>query len=217
MKKYLVAVAFAASVLAIVSVHAQTSPQGPEGAAQGQPGARTPGQVPPPATAPAPPPPGAFQQAGPPTTFPDGDGKEIVAVACTQCHGPSVFMQLRMGEAAWKNQVYDMVLRGAQIGPDEIGRAVKYMATAFGPGVPFPGPAAPAVTLADGAGKEIVEGGCALCHGLDRIAAAKRAPDQWKRIVDRMVFFGSPLSDDQQKTALAYLTAQYSPAQTAAK
>jgi cytochrome c5 len=200
MKNYILAIAFAASVLAVVGVHAQT-PTAPTAS--------------PPA--PAAPPPGAFQQAGPPSALPDGDGKEIVAVACTQCHGPSVFMQLRMGETAWRNQAYDMVLRGAQVNPDEFNRAVHYLATSFGPGVAFPGPAAPPVTLADGAGKEIVEGGCTLCHGLDRIAAAKRAPDQWKRIVDRMVFFGAPLSDDQQKSVLAYLDAQYAPPQTASK
>jgi cytochrome c5 len=45
--------------------------------------------------------------------FPDHPGREVVSVACTQCHGPNVFTQLRMGETAWRNQIYDMVLRGA--------------------------------------------------------------------------------------------------------
>ena len=56
--------------------------------------------------------------------FPDHPGREIVAVACKQCHGPNVFTQLRMGDKAWRAQIYDMVLRGAQIGPDDIEDAL---------------------------------------------------------------------------------------------
>jgi len=150
--------------------------------------------------------------------FPDGPGKEIVSVACTQCHGPNVFTQLRMNQAAWRGYIYDMILRGAQIGPDDIDTAAKYMATAYGPGVPFPNQQPAQVSLPDGQGKEVVEGGCALCHGLDRVVATKRTPADWQSIVDRMVHFGAPLSGDQLKAALAYLDANFASGnQTAAK
>jgi len=139
--------------------------------------------------------------------FPEGEGREIVAVACTQCHGPNAFTPIRENAQAWRYQVYDMILRGAQIKPDEMDKVVNYLAKNFGPGVNVP-PSQP-VTLADGQGKEIVEGGCALCHGLDRVAAAKRSPGEWQRIVDKMVFLGAPLNGDQSKAALAYLTANY--------
>jgi mono/diheme cytochrome c family protein len=159
---------------------------------------------------------GAQAQGGSP--FPDGPGKEIVSVACTQCHGPNVFTQLRMGEKAWRAQIYDMTLRGAQITPDDIDTAAKYMAKSYGPGVPFPGPPPAKVTLADGQGKELVEGGCALCHGLDRVADTKRTKEQWQLIVNRMVFFGAPISGDQVTTVVDYLATNYSPQpQTAAK
>lgn len=162
---------------------------------------------------------GAFGAQGPAVSpFPDGPGKEIVSVACTQCHGPSVFTQLRMGQNAWRAQIYDMILRGAQIGPNDIDTAAKYMATSFGPGVPFPGQQPVKVDLPDGQGKELVEGGCALCHGLDRVADTKRSKDQWQNIVNRMIFFGAPISADQATTVVAYLSANFSPAtQTATK
>lgn len=80
------------------------------------------------------------QQTGP---FPAGAGRDIVAAACTQCHQAGPIIQLRMGEAAWRQRVYNMILRGAQIGPDEIDDVVKYLAANFGPGVPIPGPATP--------------------------------------------------------------------------
>ena len=147
--------------------------------------------------------------------FPDHPGREIVSVACTQCHGPNVFTQLRMGDKAWRAQIYDMVLRGAQIGPDEIDTAVKYMVASYGPGVPFPGQQPAQVTLADGQAKSLVEGGCALCHGLDRVVAAKRSKAEWQTIVGRMVYFGSPIAGDQVGSVVDYLAANYGASQTA--
>jgi len=146
--------------------------------------------------------------------FPDGEGKEIVAVACTQCHGPNTFVTLRENAEAWRRQTWDMVERGAQISPDEMDTVVKYLSTAFGPGANLPQFAA--TSLPDGQGKEVVEGGCALCHGLDRITAAKRSPHEWEAIVAKMVFLGAPLSADQAKAATAYLNANFSPEQKAA-
>ena len=152
---------------------------------------------------------GAQSPSGSP--FPNGPGKEIVAVACTQCHGPNVFTQLRMGEKAWRAQIYDMVLRGAQIGPGDIDIAAKYMATSYGPGVPFPNQQPVKVSLPGGPGKEIVEGGCALCHGLDRVADTKRTKGQWQAIVNRMIFFGAPVSPAQATTVVSYLSTNFSP------
>jgi len=147
------------------------------------------------------------QGPGGPPPLPEGEGRDIVATACSQCHGLNAFVGLRENAQAWRWQTYDMVLRGAQITPDEMGTVVKYLATHFGPGVNVP-PSQP-VTLADGQGKEIVEGGCALCHGLDRVAAAKRSAGEWKKIVDKMVFLGAPLNADQAKSATDYLVANY--------
>lgn len=209
MQKYLLSLAVAVAILGVaLSVGAQQ--QTPAPAAPAQPQA---------APAPAAPPGGgafgAQAQGGSP--FPDGPGKEIVSVACTQCHGPSVFTQLRMGENAWRAQIYDMILRGAQITPADIDTAAKYMAKSYGPGVPFPGQQPVQVTLADGAGKPLVEGGCALCHGLDRVTDTKRTKEQWQLIVNRMVFFGAPISGDQVATVVNYLAANYGATQTATK
>jgi len=147
--------------------------------------------------------PAGAQSAGGP--LPAGEGRDIVAVACSQCHALSAITQLREGAQAWRFQVYDMIMRGAQVTPADIDTVVNYLSTSFGPGVPFPGPPPAAVALPDGAGKELVEGACGLCHGLDRVAAAKRGPHEWDGIVARMVFFGAPLDAGQAKTAAAYL------------
>jgi mono/diheme cytochrome c family protein len=141
--------------------------------------------------------------------LPPGEGRDIVAVACSQCHGLNAVTQLREGANAWRYQVYDMIERGAQVTPGEIDSAVKYLTANFGPGVNVP--PSPSVTLPDGQGKEVIEGGCTLCHGLDRVANAGRSTADWQSVVKRMVFLGAPLSADQQKQAVAYLSAKFGP------
>jgi mono/diheme cytochrome c family protein len=140
------------------------------------------------------------QQGG---ALPPGEGRDIVAVACTQCHAPSAFAQLRQGAEAWRHQVYDMILRGAQIHPAEVEPTVGYLTANFGPGINLP-PSRP-VSLPDGPGKALVEQHCGVCHGLDRVAMSKRSPAEWDMVLRRMRFLGATASADEQKTMAAYL------------
>lgn len=146
------------------------------------------------------------QQASNP--LPPGEGHDIIAVACTQCHGAKVFTQLREGADAWRDQIYYMILRGAQVRPSEMDRAVNYLVANFGPGVNIPAPLTP-VALPDGPGKDLVATNCALCHGLDRIAETKRSPQEWEGTVSRMIYFGAPLSAEQANAVNAYLDARF--------
>jgi mono/diheme cytochrome c family protein len=146
------------------------------------------------------------QQSNP---FPAGASRDLIAVACTQCHRAGPITQLRMGEAGWRRQVYNMVLRGAQIGPDEMDDVVKYLATNFGPGVPVPGLATPPVTLPDGAGANLVAGACGICHGVDRVVAVARPGRQWEAIVNRMIAIGAPIDADQSRQIISYLETNY--------
>ena len=148
----------------------------------------------------------AAQQSNP---FPPGPGRDIIAVACTQCHRAGPIIQLRMGEAGWRRQVYNMVLRGAQIGPDDMDDVVKYLATNFGPGVPVPGVTPVPVRLPDGPGAELVTSACGICHGMDRVVAAARPGAQWEAIVHRMVAVGAPIDPDQEKKIISYLETNY--------
>jgi mono/diheme cytochrome c family protein len=139
--------------------------------------------------------------------LPPGPGHDIVAVACSQCHALSAFTWLRQGEQAWRHQVYDMILRGSQIAPNEIDTVVTYLTTSFGPGVNVP-PSAP-VNLPAGTGKDVVEGGCGICHGLDRAVGTRRSATEWQAVVARMVFLGAPLSTDQTAAAIDYLSTNF--------
>jgi cytochrome c5 len=147
------------------------------------------------------------QERGAPA-LPAGEGRDILTVACTQCHGLSTIMALRDGEPGWRHHVGDMVMRGAQVTEAEFPVLVFYLTKNFGPGSPRPAPAV-AVTLPNGAGKELVEQRCTLCHDLDRIAGVKRDQRDWESIVANMVARGAPASADEARGILAYLTQQF--------
>jgi mono/diheme cytochrome c family protein len=142
--------------------------------------------------------------------LPPGEGREIVATACTQCHNTGPFVQLRAGVDAWRSQIYDMILRGAQLRPSEIEPAARYLANNFGPGVNLTPPTVP-VSLPQGAQRELVQERCVLCHGLDRVVAARRTPAEWQAIVARMAFLGTPMSAEEGKRIGAYLQQNFSP------
>jgi mono/diheme cytochrome c family protein len=143
----------------------------------------------------------AVGQAG---VLPPGDGRNIVAVACTQCHAPTVITQMREGPSGWRLQIYDMILRGAQVLPSEIDQAVAYLTVNFGPGINLP-PATAQVSLPQGTARELVEQRCSICHGLDRIAAARRSPSEWHAIVLRMTVLGASVTGEDAKRMTNYL------------
>ena len=152
---------------------------------------------------------GATAEAQQPNQLPEGPGRNIVAVACTQCHGPQPFTQLRMNESGWRSQVENMVLRGAMVAPSELDVVTKYLATAYGPGVPRPNSPDQKVELAAGPGANLVEGACAICHGLNVVVAANRPGNQWQAMVNRMVQMGAQLDGETSKEIVAYLQKNY--------
>ena len=139
--------------------------------------------------------------------LPPGDGRDIVAVACSQCHYLGTIAKIRDGAAGWRTYVSNMVLRGAQLSPAEVDKVVNYLATNLGPGVNLP-PAKP-VALPDGSGKQLVETRCTLCHDLERVAEVKRRKQDWAPIVANMVAWGAPATADQAKTITDYLAANF--------
>ncbi|MCH8269515.1 MAG: hypothetical protein IH846_18615 [Acidobacteria bacterium] len=67
------------------------------------------------------------------TTFPEGQGKEIIAMVCSQCHGLNNISDARRTLEEWESVVSDMVARGAPLLLDEIETVSNYLAEHFGP------------------------------------------------------------------------------------
>lgn len=139
--------------------------------------------------------------------LPAGEGRDIVAVACTQCHALTPLVGMRDGPNGWKRHVYNMVLRGAQLTPRDVDTVLTYLNTNFGPGQSLP-PAKP-VTLPAGAGKDLVETRCTLCHDLERVTAAKRGKRDWPGVVANMFDRFGHSAPDEASAISAYLAANY--------
>ena len=138
-------------------------------------------------------------------TLPQGEGRDLVATACSQCHSLGVIMAGRDGPVGWKRHVYNMVLRGAQLTPREADTVIQYLIANFGPGAPV----APSAPLPSGAGKELVETRCAVCHDLERVTIVKRQKRDWETIVSNMYERRGMSAPDEVRTITSYLVAQF--------
>jgi len=143
--------------------------------------------------------------------LPPGEGRDIVAVACTQCHGLNTIVQIRDGAAGWRQFVNYMIMKGAQMSDREADTVVQYLTASFGPNSPPAAGAAPAVLapLPSGIGKELVEARCVTCHDLLRIVTARRPRSDWDGIVANMIDRGAAATADERQTIVAYLATQF--------
>jgi len=148
---------------------------------------------------------GAPLHAQPASALPQGDGRDMVAVACTQCHALAPILAGREGPAGWRRHVYNMVLRGAQLNASEAETVIRYLSANFGPGAA----AVASITLPGGAGKELVETRCSACHDLERVAVIKRPKRDWPGIVASMVTRGAVATPDESQVIAAYLVAHF--------
>jgi cytochrome c5 len=138
--------------------------------------------------------------------LPAGEGRDLVAVVCTQCHPLTPILNSRLGQAGWRNHVTNMVIRGAQLNASEADTVVRYLTASFGPSAALP----PGnVTLPNGPGKELVETRCAVCHDLERVAGVKRDKSEWGMVVANMVARGAPANTEEAAAITAYLVAQF--------
>jgi mono/diheme cytochrome c family protein len=143
--------------------------------------------------------------------LPPGEGRDLVAVACTQCHGLNTIVQIRDGSAGWRQFVNYMILKGAQMSDRETDTVVQYLTANFGPSSPPAAGAAPAALapLPSGTGKELVEARCVTCHDLLRIVASRRQKSDWDAIVANMIDRGATATPQERQTIVAYLATQF--------
>jgi cytochrome c5 len=139
--------------------------------------------------------------------LPPGDGRDLVAAACTQCHALTVILAMRDGPIGWKRHVHHMVMRGAQLNARETDTVLAYLDANFGPGQRMP-PAKP-VALPAGPGKELVEARCTACHDLERVASAKRQKSEWPALVANMVSRGAVATPDEAQAISVYLASHF--------
>jgi len=139
--------------------------------------------------------------------LPAGEGRDLMATACSQCHPLNVIRSMREGAEGWKRHVYNMVTRGAQLNAREADMVVAYLATNFGPTTPAA--SAVQVALPGGPGKDLVEARCTVCHDLERVASAKRQKSEWLTLVANMVGRGAVATPDEAQAISLYLATHF--------
>jgi cytochrome c5 len=140
--------------------------------------------------------------------LPAGEGRDLMATACSQCHPLNVIRSMREGAEGWKRHVYNMVTRGAQLNAREADMVVAYLAANFGPTTPAL--SATPVALPGGPGKELVEARCTACHDLERVTVIKRQKTGWPALVANMVSRGAVATPDEAQAITSYLTINFS-------
>ena len=78
------------------------------------------------------------KEEGGPAVLPPAEARALVLESCTTCHSTRVIADARLSREAWAKDINDMIQRGAQVFPEEIGPITDYLSKAFGPGVPKP-------------------------------------------------------------------------------
>jgi cytochrome c5 len=76
-----------------------------------------------------------------------------------------------------------------------------------------PAAAAEPTELRDGAGRDLTVGRCIICHSVEYIPANAPAMNRaaWQKTIQKMKDrFGAPITDEEAKQILDYLSANYS-------
>lgn len=66
--------------------------------------------------------------------LPEGEGLQVVVVACTQCHGLDRLTDIRLSATEWENALYDMMARGAIVEEKDLVTIKKYLVDNFAVG-----------------------------------------------------------------------------------
>ena len=130
-------------------------------------------------------------------------GRIAVTQVCVGCHGAGGgiirMLEVRRRSAdEWRETVYSMIGRGAQVFPDEIEPITAYLVASAGRGRPQ--------TSSPAAGADAVFARrCQQCHDLER-ATAKLASEDWTTVIERMIKLGATVTPAEQKILIEYLT-----------
>ena len=130
-------------------------------------------------------------------------GRQVVAQVCAACHTTIVRMVQVHKQTAeqWKDTVYFMISRGAQIMPDEIEAVTAYLAAASGSN-PQTGRGRQTAETDGGA---ILQRSCQQCHEI-AVASKKLESEDWGAVITRMTTYGARLTPEDRQKLVDYLS-----------
>src|SRR5882672_4004540 len=142
-------------------------------------------------------------------------GRQVVAQVCATCHTTIVRMVQVHKQTAeqWKDTVYFMISRGAQIMPDEIEAVTAFLAATAGnnrqtltetSGRGRPGARGAGQQTPEADGEAILQRNCQQCHEL-ATASKKLDSEDWNAVIARMMTYGARLTPADQQTLIGHL------------
>jgi cytochrome c5 len=147
-------------------------------------------------------------------------GREVIGETCVACH-TNILKMLQIHKESpeqWRNTVYSMIARGAEVMPDEIQPVLAYLAANAGN-------ESSAITQTAGGtrrgrgngqqtqgaeGRAILQRSCLQCH--DMATASKKLPSEdWNTVIGRMMTYGAKLTPADHKVLVTYLNGLTNP------
>ena len=146
---------------------------------------------------------------------PTEKGREAVGEVCVACHTNILRMvQIhKESPAEWRDTVYSMIARGAQLSPDEIEAVIAYLAanggtsantTSASPQESTQGPRSRAQKTPEVEGRAILQRSCQQCHDL-ATASTKKSSETWNQVMAKMTGYGAKLSPTDEQKLTEYL------------
>ena len=130
-------------------------------------------------------------------------GRVALSQVCQGCHGGGIMRMLEVRKKSadeWRDTVYRMIGRGAQVFPDEIEPITAYLVATAGQGRPATSAAesgrpraaaAAGLEQRDAEATAILARRCRLCHDLAKATTKPASAESWDAIIDRMVILGA--------------------------
>jgi cytochrome c5 len=128
-------------------------------------------------------------------------GRTTVGQTCVPCHANIVgVIQLHKKSAnEWRDTLYSMIGRGAQVLPEEIEPVIAFLVANAG----RKPTQALAVQLPAAEGKAILERTCQRCH--DLTVATTKPSEDWKTVIGKMITYGAVVTATDEQKLIEYL------------
>jgi mono/diheme cytochrome c family protein len=129
-------------------------------------------------------------------------GRQTVQQVCVACHNNALRMiqSMKRSPDQWRDTVYSMIGRNAQVFPDDIEPLVAFLAATSS----RPPEKTAAASGSMPRGRAVLEQACQECHDLEK-ATTKPADKDWSTVLTAMTMYGAKVSAADQQALIEYL------------
>lgn len=140
-------------------------------------------------------------------------GRQVIGVVCVACH-TNILRMVQVHKKSpdqWKDTVYSMIGRGAQIMPDEIDAVAAFLAANAGSNRETNSQTSSGGRTGrgeqqgpDAEGRAILQRTCQQCHDM-ATASTKLPSEDWNAVIAKMMTYGARLTPADQQKLIDYL------------